>query len=88
MRSSGLSIKPRLTALIAVSMGSTLMIIRPQWLPNRLESPILILEDEEATMEGLKPALEGEGIATQCAHDGWDAINRIIDALNVPHEGA
>jgi signal transduction histidine kinase/DNA-binding response OmpR family regulator len=51
-----------------------LLSILSRLLPNRGPSPILIVEDDDATMEGLKRILENEGISTRCARNGWEGL--------------
>ncbi len=52
-----------------------------RWVPKPVASPILIVEDDEPTMEGLRRMLENEGFATRCAFDGRDAVRELRDRL-------
>jgi signal transduction histidine kinase/CheY-like chemotaxis protein len=43
-------------------------------LPGRIASPVLVIEDDEATLEGLRRILELEGLDALCASDGLKAM--------------
>lgn len=49
--------------------------------PKPASSPILIVEDDESTMEGLRRMLENGGFATRCAFDGRAAVLELRDPL-------
>lgn len=48
--------------------------------PIREDASILIVEDDEATREGLQRILGSEGMATRCAKDGLDALECLRSA--------
>ncbi len=58
-----------------------LIAVLSRLLPNRGSSPILIIEDDATTMEGLRRILEKEGLATRCVHDGLEGLRSMEESI-------